>query len=177
MGFTHACNKFRNAHSSLRRATFFSGQPDEASGLTFAGSAMKDVTWLAPSGQPMADHDMQQAGGFAMMLSGDPGNSSPKEKSFTRRVQRSERDSPLLVMVNQTMQPITFTLPDVPGVSWKPALKSNPQDRHSEPVQAGQQITLGFHSMIAFEGSRLLEKGTVAEKVTAARSNASAIHH
>jgi hypothetical protein len=75
-------------------------------------------------------------------------------------VQRQERDCPLLVLVNQTMGDVTYNLPNVPGVIWKPVLKSNPKDQFSEPMNGEQQITLGFHSMIAFEGERVLEKTT-----------------
>lgn len=160
MGFTSLCNRFRNAHPALRRATYFTGAADEASGLTFNNETMKDVTWLNAQGKPFAPGEIDQQNGFGMLLSGDPGNSSPNEKCFTRRVQRQERDCPLLVLVNQTMGDVTYNLPNVPGVIWKPVLKSNPKDQFSEPMNGEQQITLSFHSMIAFEGERVLEKTT-----------------
>jgi hypothetical protein len=116
---------------------------------------------------------MNSPGGFAMLLSGDPGNSDPKEKVFTRRVHRTERDSPLLVLVNQTMGPVTFTLPDVPGVTWKPSLKSNPKDTMSDTMKGNQQVSLGFHSLIAFEGTRELERKTHAGKIKPANSKIS----
>jgi len=170
MSFTRACNFFRNNHSSLRRATFFTGKPDEASGLTFKGTSMKDVTWLDPAAGELAGDAMNKPGGFGMLLSGDPGNSSPDEQCFTRRVQRKERDIPLLVLVNPTMADVTYTLPEVPGVSWKPVLKSNPKDTHKDAIGGNDTITLGFHSLIAFEGSRLRAVGKYTGQLAATRN-------
>lgn len=171
MKFQRQVNRFRKEHSSFRRATRFSGQPDAASELLFNGGAMKDVAWLNPDAseiQPGAGGPMDHAGGFGMMLSGDPGNSPPTEKHFTRIVMRQQRDTPKLVLVNPTMQDnMEFTLPSVPGVKWKVAVNTREPDKVGQEIPAGQKIALGWRSLIAFEGQRYLERGTQAKAAMA----------
>ena len=102
---------------------------------------------------------MDWPGGFGMMLSGDPGNSAPGTEHFTRLVQRTKRDDPLLVLVNPTNEDITFKLPEVADVKWKTALNSCTPEATGTEVVGGQTITVGYRSMLAMEGQVQLEKG------------------
>jgi glycogen operon protein len=166
MAFQKQINHFRKNHSSLRRASHFSGKEDDASELLFSGNTMKDVTWLHADGTEIEGGKggpMDHAGGFAMLLSGDPGNSKPTEKHFTRLVQRTQRDDPLLVLVNPTMDHnIEFTLPNVPGVKWQSAINTRNPDQVNKEIPAGQKVSVDWRSVIAFKGQRYLERGTQA---------------
>jgi len=167
--------QFRKNHSSLRRATYLQGEPDKASDYKFNGSDMKDVTWLNEHGHeiPKGDSQWNQSGGFSMLLSGDPGNSS-SDAGFTRRVQRDKRDIPLLVLVNPTKEDMNFKLPVIPGITWRSSINSlNPKDINTgvttEEIVSGKTINVGWRSTITFEGQRKLEKGTKSAAVGAAR--------
>ncbi len=164
---------FRRNHTSLRRATHFPAATDANSDYRFEGNNLKYVTWLNEDGKeiPPADPQWNEVGGFTIMLSGDPGN-SPPDYSSTRRVERRERDTPLLIAVNPTMHEVNFTLPNVPGIVWKPAINSmTPKQIDGEPAKSGDTIKLGFRSLIAFEGQRELQK-SIGAKVSSDRMGA-----
>jgi isoamylase len=171
MQFHRIMNNFRNKHSCLRRAIHFTGQPDNACDLKVNGSAIKDVTWLNEQGHEIVEGNQQwnEVGGFAMLLSGDPGNSPPETKHFTRRVIRSEHDTPLLVLVNPTMRDnMEFKLPDIPGVKWKMAINSkNPDDTSHEAV-SGNTIRLGWRSVVVFEAQIEKAKETSVKRAVSA---------
>ncbi len=156
MAFVKECNMFRAAHPSLRRATLFAGQADLESGLTFADNPMKDVTWLDPFAQDFCKVGaIDWLGGFQMLLSGDPGNSPPHEQNLTRLVMRSDRDSPLLALINPTGGDIEFLLPEVAGIVWKQVLNSLDSGAvGGEPASAAQSVKVGYHALIMFEGMR-----------------------
>jgi isoamylase len=159
MRFHGIMNGFRNKHSSLRRGVHFTGKPDTGSDLKVNGSDIRDVMWLNEQGHemPFGSHQWNESGGFAMLLSGDPGNSPASTTHFTRKVNRSEHDIPLLVLINPTMRDnMEFKLPDIPGVKWKMAINSqNPDDTNHE-LSSGNTIRLGWRSALVFEGQ--LEK-------------------
>ncbi|MDX1975731.1 MAG: hypothetical protein SFT92_08690 [Rickettsiales bacterium] len=159
MEFTKQANHFRKAHPSLRRATFFTGKPDMQSELRLNDLPLKDVAWLAPNGKELKSYEMNQPGGFGILMSGDPGNSLHATNKFTRLVQRQGRDTPLLILVNPTMQDMEFTLPNVEGVSWKPTLNSlQDVSGKEEAIEGTTKIKVGYKSLIAFEATPLKQQ-------------------
>jgi glycogen operon protein len=171
MQFHGIVNGFRNKHSCLRRGVHFTGKPDSACDLKVNGSDIRDVMWLNEQGHEMqfGSHQWNEVGGFAMLLSGDPGNSPASTKHFTRKVNRTEHDMPLLVLVNPTMRDnMEFKLPDIPGVKWKMAINSQNPDCAKQELSSGNTIRLGWRSAVAFEGQIEKIKETSVKRTTGA---------
>ncbi len=165
MEFTRFTNTFRKKHPSLSRATHFTGEPDQASGLRYGDNFMKDVTWLTPDCRELRGHEMDEPGAFGMMLSGDPGNSKPHIKNITRVVQHAKHDEPVLALFNPTNHDMEFKLPDVAGVKWKSALNSLDPKNVGHAYAPGATVKVGYRSLIAFEGQRELAMRPVGSRV------------
>lgn len=157
MQFKGMANRFRTRHTSLRRGTLFTGMPDGGSQLSFGGGAMKDVTWLEPDGREIGPGGTQSTNGFAMMLSGDPGNTPPTETNPTRIVHH-ERDQPLLVLLNTTRHDMEFTLPEVQGVQWRAALNTLAPSEVGKKLPEAGKVKVSYKSLVVFEGHRELLK-------------------
>ena len=162
MEFTRSANHLRLAHPSLRRGRSFTGTADGNSDLQFGGGAMKDVTWLDTNASEMHGSDFNRPGAFGMLLSGDPGDNTAEPLGTTRRVHRPAHDTPLLVLVNPTMRDEQFTLPDVPGITWKPRLNSLPSQANGHD---GNTTTIGWRSLTVYEGHRTRQQGADGEHV------------
>jgi glycogen operon protein len=160
---------FKAAHSSLRRATLFTEQADPNSPYVFAGSPMKDVTWLDPMGDEfqLNQDSINWLGGFQMMLSGDPGNSPSSEENPTRFVHREERDAPLVALINPTLGNLEFTLPFLHGVSWTPVLNSAAPNLLGEAFEGCAKVLVGYRSAIVFEGPRTPVLSSLAQATAA----------
>jgi isoamylase len=158
MDLIAAGNRLRSEHASLRRAKFFSGSADEAGDFTFKYgeeySRLKDVTWLDTDGKELSQEAMGHAGGFGQLISGDPGNSPDEEKSHVRRVQGRPHEDPLLILRNPMRHDIEFTLPDVPGVKWKPAFNSMGYDQEDTPRSGNDKVNVAWRSVMVFEAVR-----------------------
>jgi len=58
----------------------------------------------------------------------------------------------MLALINTTQRDdMYFTLPDIPGVKWKPVLNSINNDEIGAPALSKQKIKVGWKSMILFE--------------------------
>lgn len=101
--------QFRKAHPSFRREKFLTGQPD-ASGL-------EDASWWTPEGLRMQAHDWTDSSlhGFGLLLRGER-----LDRVDPRNGERFV-DSTFLLLFNRGEVPLTFRLPDDPGipVRWK----------------------------------------------------------
>jgi isoamylase len=109
LDFTRVLADLRRAHPVFRRRRFFSGEPAAAGGL-------RDIIWLAPSGEPMADGDWgdSQLKSIGVFLNGgaitEPG---PRGDPLV--------DQSFLLLFNARAEPVTFRLPGAAyAASWEP---------------------------------------------------------
>jgi isoamylase len=109
LDFTRALADLRRAHPVFRRRRFFSGEPAAAGGL-------RDLIWLAPSGEPMADGGWgnTQLKSIGVFLNGgaitEPG---PRGDPLV--------DQSFLLLFNARPEPVTFRLPGTAyAASWEP---------------------------------------------------------
>jgi glycogen operon protein len=109
LDFTRALADLRRAHPVFRRRRFFSGEPAAAGGL-------RDLIWLAPSGEPMGDGDWgnSQLKSVGVFLNGgaitEPG---PRGDPLL--------DQSFLLLFNARPEPVTFRLPGAAyAASWEP---------------------------------------------------------
>jgi len=109
LDFTRALADLRRAHPVFRRRRFFSGEPAAAGGL-------RDIIWLAPSGEPMADGDWgdSQLKSIGVFLNGgaitEPG---PRGDPLV--------DQSFLLLFNARAELVTFRLPGAAyAAAWEP---------------------------------------------------------
>jgi isoamylase len=109
LDFTRALADLRRGHPVFRRRRFFSGEPAEAGGL-------RDLIWLAPSGEPMGDGDWgnSQLKSIGVFLNGgaitEPG---PRGDPLL--------DQSFLLLFNARPEPVTFRLPGAAyAAAWEP---------------------------------------------------------
>ncbi|MDD1508078.1 glycogen debranching protein GlgX [Pseudomonas sp. CNPSo 3701] len=139
--------KLRMNYPILRRGRFFVGAFNEELGV-------KDVTWLAPSGEEMNEdnwHD-PHARCMGMLLDG---------RAQPTGIRRSGADATLLMVVNSHHDVVNFRLPEVAqGSHWTCMLDTNridePED--DEVFQFGDEFTVTHRSLVLFE----LQKEKVA---------------
>ncbi|HEX7197338.1 MAG TPA: glycogen debranching protein GlgX [Candidatus Limnocylindria bacterium] len=100
LSFTRSLIRLFKGHPVLRRRRFFQGRQ-------IRGSRVKDLTWFAPDGTEMTDHQWQAPGvrTLAVQLAGD---------AIDDRGPRGERivDDTLLIIYNADDHPVAFTLPN-----------------------------------------------------------------
>jgi isoamylase len=109
LDFTRQLAELRRAHPIFRRRRFFSGEPAAAGGL-------RDIIWLAPSGEPMADGNWgdSQLKSIGVFLNGgaitEPG---PRGDPLV--------DQSFLLLFNAKAEPVTFRLPGAAyAAAWEP---------------------------------------------------------
>lgn len=171
--FTEQVFGFRHQHVALRRGRQFTGTADPHAGLSFNRQHLKDLTKLDQFGNEL-NNGLDHTGPMMLMLSGDPGN-RPDETHFIRRVMRSHRDSPLLILVNGTNEDHTFTLPTIPGVRWHAAINSHqPHKIGGAALLGGKHIKVGWKSLMVFEGQRMQYRQTLTETIYDLRDKAHA---
>ena len=99
--FTRTLAELRREHPVFRRRRFFSGQPaaGDAGGL-------RDIIWLAPSGEAMTDRDWRDGGlmSVGVFLNGEA-ISEPDPRG------EQVRDDSFLLLFNARAEPVTFRLP------------------------------------------------------------------
>ena len=99
--FTRTLAALRREHPVFRRRRFFSGQPaaGDAGGL-------RDIIWLAPSGEAMTDRDWRDGGlmSVGVFLNGEA-ISEPDPRG------EQVRDDSFLLLFNARAEPVTFRLP------------------------------------------------------------------
>jgi isoamylase len=111
LDFTRAVAGLRRAHPVFRRRRFFSGEPAQTGGL-------RDIIWLAPSGEPVGDRQWgdSQLKSIGVFLNGsaitEPG---PRGDTLV--------DQSFLMLFNAMGEPITFRLPgESYAASWEPVV-------------------------------------------------------
>ncbi|MGE0746830.1 MAG: glycogen debranching protein GlgX [Rhodospirillales bacterium] len=135
--FVRLLADLRKSHPGLSRGRFLVGAP--------AGD-MKDVTWIAPAGDEAgdADWDFPEARCLAFMLAGNDGASPATAE-------------PLLVLMNAHHEPVTYTLPQPPGVGhWAGVIDTSREAGRAEDGAAapGAQLTLEARSLRVFLARR-----------------------
>ncbi|HEU5417486.1 MAG TPA: glycogen debranching protein GlgX [Streptosporangiaceae bacterium] len=97
--FTRMLAELRRAHPVFRRRRFFSGQPA-------AGTGLRDIIWLAPSGREMTEDDWRdgQAMSVGVFLNG-AAISEPGPRGDV------VRDDSFLLLFNARAEPVSFRLP------------------------------------------------------------------
>ncbi|TAL22835.1 MAG: glycogen debranching enzyme GlgX [Aquabacterium sp.] len=104
--FTQRLIAFRKDQPTVRRTTFLSGEPDE--------EGHKDVTWLDPDAQEMSDEHWAdpQTHVFGALLCGR--NTGEADELGNPVIGNS-----LLILVNGSPEPVTFTLPVHRTRNWR----------------------------------------------------------
>jgi isoamylase len=125
LDFTRQLAELRRAHSIFRRRRFFSGEPAAAGGL-------RDIIWLAPSGEPMADGNWgdSQLKSIGVFLNGgaitEPG---PRGDPLV--------DQSFLLLFNARAEAVTFRLPGTAyAAAWEPVADTAAEPGH-RPAEAG----------------------------------------
>jgi glycogen operon protein len=105
---------FRRAHPVLRRRRFFQGR-------SIRGSDTRDIIWYRPDGQEMTGDDWGNAEtrAFGFVLSGEAAYLVDERGDVMR-------DHTIGVIMNSRPDPVTFTLPRLPGRRrWHVAFDTN----------------------------------------------------
>jgi glycogen operon protein len=99
--FTRRLIALRHALPMLRRGRFLTGRKDEELGI-------KDVAWLTPDGQEMAQKDWsdKKARCMGVLLDG---------RAQETGIRRPGTDATLLLVLNADEEAVPFTLPAAPG--------------------------------------------------------------
>jgi glycogen operon protein len=124
--FTREVIALRRAHPVFRRPRFFRG-------IATPASPLKDITWFAPEGHEMSEHDWNDRGRrcFGALLGGDVGD------RFISLHGYPELDDSFLLVLNAHDWSIEFRLPSVPGVRRWAALIDT-----ARPEEAKRHLTL-----------------------------------
>ncbi|AEE46238.1 glycogen debranching protein GlgX [Cellulomonas fimi] len=137
--FTRRLVRLRQDHPVFRRRRFFAGKPDVAD-----ASDLKDLEWLAPTGEHMSQEawnsDMARA--VMVFLNGD---------AIVEPDSRGEEivDDSFLVLFNGQPEPATFVVPsDRYGASWTVVLDTDSQVAPGAVLEAGQDVALAHHSVV-----------------------------
>ncbi|HEX5278503.1 MAG TPA: glycogen debranching protein GlgX [Micropepsaceae bacterium] len=128
----------RNALPVLRRNRFFNGAMNEELGI-------KDVTWLAPSGEEMTEVQWKDGSARCMgvMLDGRAQASGIKKRGS---------DATVLIVFNSHSDVVQFTLPEVVGGDyWELLIDTNvPILPEQKPFEFGQRYTVTARSLLLF---------------------------
>ncbi len=137
--FTRHLIKLRKQHPILRRERFLVGAYNEELGI-------KDVTWLAPSGEEMTCELWESVEVSCLGLIMD-GRAQPTG------IHRCGSDATLLVILNAHWEPVNFKLPEVTqGSSWICLLDTNLSHQHlNATYEVGQEFEMASRSLLLFE--------------------------
>ncbi|MCG4455692.1 glycogen debranching protein GlgX [Pseudomonas sp. MMS21-TM103] len=139
--FVRQAIKLRLAYPILRRGRYLIGAYNEELGV-------KDVAWLAPSGEEMSIEQWHDGQGrcLGMLLDG---------RAQPTGIRRSGSDSTLLLIVNAHFQPIDFRLPEVPqGNGWRRLLDTTRVDGDREVFAFDRDYEVGDRTLLLFELNR-----------------------
>jgi isoamylase len=127
--FTRRMIALRNEHPALRRRKFFKGRK-------IWGADVKDITWFRPDGKEMSEQDWNAgwSQALAVRLGGDAlGDLDP-------RTGLPITDTDLLILVNSSHLPVTYTLPaPAEGEKWQALVDTS--------------NTLGVPAIASFDGN------------------------
>ncbi len=127
----------RKAFPILHRSRFVVGSHNEELDV-------KDVAWLAPSGEEMTVEQWQDANArcFGMLLDGRAQESG---------IKRRGSDATLLLVYNSHYDVVNFTLPAVPeGRSWLGLIDTNQPDARLSAFSFGHAYAVTGRSFLAF---------------------------
>jgi isoamylase len=141
--FAARLTRLRREHPVFRRRRFFNGRP-------VRGTALEDIGWFVPTGEPMSDEDWESgfAKSVAVFLNGqgirEPGN-------------RGERvtDDSFFLLFNAHHEPIEFCVPDL-GVAerWHVVIDTHApllDDADPRSVKTGEAIGVEPRSILVLQ--------------------------
>ncbi len=129
--FTKMLITLRKEHPALKRTHFFTGQPISESGNP-------DITWFAPSGQPMQDEDWNSGFGKTVGV------------AFT---DEAETDGPFLMLMNAYHEEVSFALPpEQQAKNWHVVFDTDlSADKYGASFTAGAQYPLQGRSFVLLQ--------------------------
>ena len=137
--FTQYLIRLRRDHPVLRRRRFFAGEPHDE-----GDSDLRDICWLAPSGERMKKEAWQAFHARAVMvfLNGEA-ISEPDDRG------EPIIDSSFLVMFNASTMDLTFTVPSAAfGWQWRCVLDTDHNLEDNEAIAADATVTVSAHSTV-----------------------------
>ena len=135
--FTRKLIAIRKAYPILHRGRFLGGEYNEELDV-------RDVTWLAPSGDAMTDNQWSDGNAkcFGMLLDG---------RAQPTGIKRRGDDATLLIVVNAYHDVVGFKLPDVPdGSLWTRLLDTNDPDGPQQDFKIDHVYEVTRRSLIIF---------------------------
>jgi glycogen operon protein len=140
--FTRELVKIRQSHPSLTRRRFFFGR-------RVHGADVRDIVWLQPNGEEMADDEW--GAGYVrclgLLLNGEAMREWAEDGSLVS-------DVPLLMLLNAHHEAISFRLPPCAGYqAWQlmldtaaPSVES--VTRKARRVPVGKSLSVGGRSLV-----------------------------
>jgi isoamylase len=142
LDFTREVIELRRENSILRRGRFLSGAYN-------AELDVKDVTWLTPLGEEMADANWKDpmARSLGVLLDG---------RAQPTGIRKRGTDLTLLLIVNAHHEAVVFKLPTVVGGrDWRRLLDTNqPEPGRPKPFEFGHDYVVTGRSLLLFKLSR-----------------------
>ncbi|UJP39139.1 glycogen debranching protein GlgX [Cellulomonas palmilytica] len=137
--FARRVVQLRREHPVFRRRRFFAGAPDHG-----GESDLRDIAWLSPSGEHMADDEWNSSSARAVQvfLNGD---------AIAEPDVRGEQivDDSFLILFNGAPEPTAFTIPDSEyGEQWTAVLDTDSQVDPGDTALPGEELALARHSMV-----------------------------
>ena len=137
--FARRVVQLRQEHPVFRRRRFFAGAPEHG-----GESDLRDIAWLAPSGEHMSDDEWNSSTARAVMvfLNGD---------AIAEPDQRGEQvvDDSFLILFNGSPEPTSFTIPDSEyGEQWTAVLDTDSQVDPGDTAAPGEELALARHSVV-----------------------------
>ncbi|MBT0994946.1 glycogen debranching protein GlgX [Cellulomonas sp. DKR-3] len=139
LAFARRVVQLRQDHPVFRRRRFFAGAPEHG-----GESELRDIAWLAPSGEHMADEEWNNsmARAVSVFLNGD---------AIAEPDMRGEEivDDSFLILFNGQPEPTSFTIPDGEyGELWTAVLDTDSQVEPGDTARPGEELALARHSMV-----------------------------
>jgi len=142
LDFTREVIELRRENSILRRGRFLAGAYN-------AELDVKDVTWLTPLGEEMADANWKDpmARSLGVLLDG---------RAQPTGIRKRGTDLTLLLIVNAHHEAVVFKLPTVVGGrDWRRLLDTNqPEPDRPKPFEFGHDYVVTGRSLLLFKLSR-----------------------
>jgi isoamylase len=142
VAFTRKLMKLRHDYPILRRGRFLVGAYNEELGV-------KDVTWIAPSGEEMNSDSWGSSETASLGVIMD-GRAQPSG------IHRLGADATLLIILNAHSEAVTFNLPEVAqGTCWQRLLDTNSPEQDVEDIyQFHQDFVVTGRSLVLFKLTR-----------------------
>ncbi len=157
--FARTVVHLRRDHPVLRRRRFFAGAPNHG-----GGSELRDIAWLTPGGQHMADEGWHNEHAKSVMVFVNGEAIAEPDVRGAHVV-----DDSFLVLFNAQSEPVQFTLPGAEyGTAWTAVLDTDSQVTPGTELSAGSPVITEHHSLV------LLARPPMAAAETVAPSTATA---